>query len=347
MGRAGSGSGGSGNSGGHSSSRSSGGHRSSGSLNGHSSGNRAGSGSRTSGSSFLSSSSRSRSTNSNPKPSRGSTGRPPMGGPPRGGSMGGPPPRPPRQHSYNGHGREYGRRPSVFSYILAFIVILIILFFVLGKQSKAGYLSGTIVRTKLESVSGFDSNCVTDELDWVDNVSKTESRLKEFYQKTGVQPYILLRDYDPSLTTDSEKETWAVNYYDKHIDREDAFLFVYFAEEDTDNDVGYMAYVNGLMTSSVMDSQAVEIFWNNIDKYWYTNMSTDDVLVSAFVDTGKTIMKSPTNGWDILKIFLIIVGIIIVLIIILAMIIIKAQRAKQKAEEDQRILETDINNYLK
>lgn len=346
MGRAGSGSGGSGSSGGHSSSRSSGGHRSSsGGL--HSSGSRAGSGSRTSGSSFLSSSSRSRSTSSNPRPSRGSMSRPPMGGPPRGGSMGGPPPRPPRHHSNNRYDRDSGRRHSVFSYIVAFVVILIILYFVLGKHSNAGYISSTIVRTKLESVSGFDSNCVIDELNWVDNVSKTGSRLKEFYKKTGVQPYILLRDYDPSLVTDSEKETWAIDYYDEFIDREDAFLFVYFAEEDTDNDVGYMAYVNGRMASSVMDSQAVEIFWNNLDKYWYTNMSTDDVLVSAFVDTGKTIMKVPTNGWDILKVLLIIVGIIVALFIVMVIIIIKAQRAKQKAEEDQRILETDINNYLK
>lgn len=346
MGRAGSGSGGGGFSGGgHSSSRSSGGHRSSsGNSQSSSSGHRAGSGSRTSISGSFSSSSRPKSSYSSPKPSR-----PPGGGMGRSmrGSMGGPPPRPPRQHSYGGRDRHGRRRPSIFAYLATMVIIIIILFFVLGNRGQASTLSSTIVRSKLNSVSGFDNKCVIDELNWIDNVSKTESRLKEFFNQTGVQPYILLRDYDAALTTDSEKEAWAADYYEEYIKREDAFLFVYFAEEDTDNDVGYMVYVNGLMTSSVMDSEAVDIFWNNIDRYWYTDMSTDDVLVSAFVNTGKTIMKVPTNGWDVLKVFLIIAGIIVILIFVIIIIIIKAQRAKEKAKEDQRILETDINDYLK
>ena len=266
--------------------------------------------------------------------------------------MGGFRPRPARRHFVSGHYRYREGHPGIFTYIAA-IVIILILFSVLGtrgetsNQGETGSQSSTIVRTKLNSVSGFDNNCVIDELNWIDSVSKTESRLKEFFNATGVQPYIFLRDYDSSLATDSEKEAWAVNYYEENIKREDAFLFVYFAEEDTDNDVGYMAYVNGLMASSVMDSEAVEIFWNNIDRYWYTDMSTDDVLVSAFVNTGETIMKVPTNGWDVLKTVLIIAGIIIILIIVLIMIIIAAKRAKEKAEEDQKILETDINDYLK
>lgn len=342
MGRAGSGSGGGGfSSGGHSSSRSSGGHRSSsGNSRSSSSGHRAGSGSRTSLSGSFSSSSRPKSSYSSPKPSR-----PPRGG--MGRPMGGPPPGPPRQHSYGGRDRHQGGRPSIFAYLALMVIIIIILFFVLGNRGQASTRSSTIVRTKLNSVSGFDNKCVVDELNWIDNVSKTESRLKEFFNQTGVQPYILLRDYDATLTTDSEKEAWAADYYEEYIKREDAFLFVYFAEEDTDNDVGYMVYVNGLMTSSVMDSEAVEIFWNNIDRYWYTDMSTDDVLVSAFVNTGKTIMKVPTNGWDVLKVLLIIAGIIVILIFVIIIIIIKTQRAREKAEEDQRILETDINDYLK
>ena len=145
-------------------------------------------------------------------------------------------------------------------------------------------------REKLDTGHAYINDCVIDELGWFDDVSKTESMLKYFWEKTGVQPYIILRDYDASLTSNSEKEQWAIDYYDNHFDTENIFLFVYFAEEDTDNDVGYMAYANGYETTSVMDSEAVEIFWNNIDNYWYTDLSTDDVLIRTFDDTADMIM---------------------------------------------------------
>lgn len=47
--------------------------------------------------------------------------------------------------------------------------------------------------------------------------------------------------------------------------------------------------------------EAVEIFWNNIDKYWYTDLSTDEVFVNAFNDTAKTIMHVSITNKDILK----------------------------------------------
>ena len=145
-------------------------------------------------------------------------------------------------------------------------------------------------REKLNTSHEYINDCVIDELGWFDDVSETERQLKDFWEKTGVQPYIILRNYDASLTSDSEKEQWAIDYYDDNFDTENIFLFVYFAEKDTDNDVGYMAYANGYDTTSVMDSDAVDIFWDNIDKYWYTDLSTDDVLIRAFNDTADGIM---------------------------------------------------------
>lgn len=157
-------------------------------------------------------------------------------------------------------------------------------------KNSADNQEDAAAREKLDTGHAYINDCVIDELGWFDDVSKTESMLKYFWEKTGVQPYIILRDYDASLTSNSEKEQWAIDYYDNHFDTENIFLFVYFAEEDTDNDVGYMAYANGYETTSVMDSEAVEIFWNNIDNYWYTDLSTDDVLIRTFDDTADMIM---------------------------------------------------------
>lgn len=263
------------------------------------------------------------------------------------------PPPPP----YRGGYRERPPRRSggCLTNLIAFIIVLIILFIVFFSsinsrtndfRSSNGQRS-TIEREKLDTNNSYINDCVIDELGWFDNVSKTESRLKDFWEKTGVQPYIILRDYDASLSTDSQKEQWATDYYEENFDTENIFLFVYFAEEDTDNDVGYMAYANGYQTSSVMDSEAVEIFWNNIDKYWYTNLSTDDLMVNAFLDTANTIMHVSTTGKDIFKWVLILAVVILVGVIIIKLLKQKNQRAKEKAEEDQRILNTPIHDIAK
>jgi hypothetical protein len=214
-------------------------------------------------------------------------------------------------------------------------------------SAKASGQTSTIQREKLESGNAYINDCIEDELGWFDNISKTESKLKEFWEDTGVQPYIILRDYDASLTTDSAKEQWATDYYDANFDTENIFLFVYFAEQDTDNEVGYMAYASGKQVSSVMDSEAIEIFWNNIDKYWYSDASTDDLFVNAFNDTADTIMHVSTTGKDIFKWILIVIAIVAVGVIIINLVKQKNQRAKEKAEEDQKILNTPINDIAK
>jgi hypothetical protein len=213
--------------------------------------------------------------------------------------------------------------------------------------SSSNSQKSTIEREKLDTDNAYINDCIVDEIGWFDNISKTEGRLEVFWEETGIQPYIYLKSYDASLTTDAQKEQWAKDYYDDHFDTENIFLYVYFAEQDTDNEVGYMAYANGYQTSSVMDSEAVEIFWNNIDKYWYSNATTDEVFVNAFKDTADTIMHVSTTGKDILKWILIAVVVIAGGIVIINLVKQKNQRAKEKAEEDQKILNTPINDIAK
>lgn len=348
MGRAGSGSGGGrASSGGHSAGRMGGGH-SMGRMGG---GGRAGSGNF--GRGFAGS------FGSGPRTSGRGPGMPPPP-PGRGPGMYPPPgvgpgmyPPPPRRYRRRPHYSGGGCLASVVVWIM--ILIFVIIMFqscAMSTGGSAGYTSSsssgsqrsTIVREKLNTGNAYINDCVKDELGWFDSVSKTESQLKDFWEKTGVQPYIILRDYDAGLSTNSAKEQWALDYYDENFDTENIFLFVYFAEADTDNDVGYMAYANGYQTSSVMDSEAVEIFWNNIDKYWYTNLSTDEVFVNAFHDTANTIMHVSTTGKDLLKWGLIVTAIVLVGAIVINLVKQKNKRAREKAEEDQRILNTPIHD---
>jgi len=188
------------------------------------------------------------------------------------------------------------------------------------------------------------NDCVIDELGWLDSESKTESQLKEFWEKTGVQPYVILKDYDPSLTSESEMEKWATDYYDSTFDRDDIFMYVYFAAQDTDNDYGYNAYAQGIQTNAVMDSEAVEIFWDKLDQYWFSDATMDEVVTETFNGTAKTIMQSATAKEEASMTRTIVFGVIAAGALIVILVGKKNKRDKEKAEEDQRILNTSIDD---
>lgn len=318
MGRAGAGGGGGGHSGGgHSSGRSSGGHR----VSSGSSGRRAGSGGG----------------------SRGSYGG--FGGPSHGGGFygGGFYPRPPiRNTVFIGHG---GGINTIIS-IIIFIVVLVTAFggFPSSKSSSTKNIpKSTQNRERLESGVGYDNNCIIDNIGWFDNVTKTEKSIKKFYDKTGVQPYIVLNAYDSTLLTDTAKEEYAKKWYDEHIKNESTFLYMYFAEPNTDNDVGYMAYVNGKQVSSVMDSEAIEIFWAYVDKYWYSDMSTDDMFTTIFTKTADRIMTKSTTAADVGNNAVKVIGVIVVFAGIIVVMVIRRKHKAEEAKETEKILNTPLN----
>lgn len=318
MGRAGAGGGGGGHSGGgHSSGRSSGGHR----VSSGSSGRRAGSGGG----------------------SRGSYGG--FGGPSHGGGFygGGFYPRPPiRNTVFIGHG---GGINTIIS-IIIFIVVLVTAFggFPSSKSSSTKNIpKSTQNRERLESGVGYDNNCIIDNIGWFDNVTKTEKSIKKFYDKTGVQPYIVLNAYDSTLLTDTAKEEYAKKWYDEHIENESTFLYMYFAEPNTDNDVGYMAYVNGKQVSSVMDSEAIEIFWAYVDKYWYSDMSTDDMFTTIFTKTADRIMTKSTTAADVGNNAVKVIGVIVVFAGIIVVMVVRRKHKAEEAKETEKILNTPLN----
>lgn len=314
MGRAGAGGGGGGHSGGgHSSSRSSGGHH----VSSGSSGRRAGGG----GSSYSSRSS--------------------YGG---GGFYGGGfYPRPPRRSTVIvSHGGSFN---AVISLII-FVVVLIAAFGGFPSSNSSSTKSvpkSTQNRERLESGVGYDNNCIVDNIGWFDNVTKTEKSIKKFYDKTGVQPYIVLNAYDSTLLTDAAKEEYAKKWYDEHIKNESTFLYMYFAEPDTDNDVGYMAYVNGKQVSSVMDSEAIEIFWAYVDKYWYSDMSTDDMFTTIFTKTADRIMTKSTTAADVGNNAVKVIGVIVVFAGIIVVMVLRRKHKAEEAKETEKILNTPLN----
>ena len=252
---------------------------------------------------------------------------------------------PPHRRGYYGYRRNvYTSSSSGLGTLIAcLIVFAVVIFSFFMIASDDSDVTSTINREKIENPIPYDNNCIKDELGYVENTSKLSKNLKNFYNKTGIQPYIYLKSYDETLTSDSQKDNYAQNWYEQNIDNEDTFLFVYY-EDQNPNEIGYMAYVNGKQVTSVMDSEAVNIFWNYIDRYWTDNsLSTVEVFTKTFNSTANTIMEKSTTSNDIIKIICIIVGIVIVIGGIIYILRMKFKRDKEKAKETVEILKTPLD----
>lgn len=161
-------------------------------------------------------------------------------------------------------------------------------------------------------------------------------------RQTGIQPYILFAKYNPKLTSDKTKQEWAKQWYDQHIDNEDTLLFVYFAERDTDNDVGYMTLVNGKHVSSIMDAQATEIFWTYLDEYWYSDRSTDDAIVATFDATADRIMTKTTTRNDVRKWVTVAVMVIAVCVVAAIVVWLLIKRKREHERYVERMVTTPL-----
>lgn len=253
-------------------------------------------------------------------------------------------PPPPRRGYYGYRRNVYTSSSSGLGTLIAcLIVFAVVIFSFFMIASDDSDVTSTINREKIENPIPYDNNCIKDELGYVENTSKLSKNLKNFYNKTGIQPYIYLKSYDETLTSDSQKDNYAQNWYEQNIDNEDTFLFVYYEDQDP-NEIGYVAYVNGKQVTSVMDSEAVNIFWNYIDRYWTDDsLSTVEVFTKTFNSTANTIMEKSTTSNDIIKIICIIVGIIIVIGGIIYILRMKFKRDKEKAKETVEILKTPLD----
>jgi hypothetical protein len=186
-----------------------------------------------------------------------------------------------------------------------------------------------VTREKLKTSGSFDSNCIIDEVNWFDDAKSAGKELKTFYDKTGVQPYVMLKEYDSSLIDDSSLDEYSYNYYVDNIVNEDSFLFVYV--DGANGDFGNYIYVVGDNAAAVMDDTAINIFLDYIDEYWDDgSISTDDMFVNAFNNTASRIMGSSSSSttssskksgaWKF---------VVIVLLIIVAIFVAKKLKKKE------------------
>lgn len=264
-----------------------------------------------------------------------------------------------------GSGGSFGSMVGIIVFILLMIVILSMFSGISSSSDgkNGGITVSTYNREKLDSGYSFESDCIEDQVNWLQNEKKVGKELKEFYEKTGVQPYIVLlkeNDEVKALNDEAKSSTneekiyadYAEQIFAQFAPNEATFMYIYFQDEENEKhgQDGYMYCVTGKQASAVMDSEARDIFWDYLDAHWFSDMTEDELFVETFNKTASRIMTITTTGKDVAKTVAIGSTIAIIAIVggVAVVKIVKSnnKRKEKEAEERAKILTTPMSTLV-
>ena len=279
-----------------------------------------------------------------PPPSPGRGYRP---GPPPGPMYYGAPPR----HYRSGRSVARGCGCStVFTTFVIIVIMLAVLLSFSGASCSGSLEKSTIKRDKLEK--GYVEEvypCYEDGIGWLSGgSSKLTKAMDSFYDKTGVQPYLLLVPYGEVELTPEAEDAYLNAFYERTFTDEGHFLVAYFAcPEDASYKMdGDFRYITGNSTRTVMDDEAMRIFESYLMKnYNNTDLSVTQLFANSFRESGKAIMRGPIHKRYVV---LIIIGMIAAVVIVILLINWWKKRKAQKnkeAEDLEKILSTPLETF--
>jgi uncharacterized membrane protein len=246
------------------------------------------------------------------------------------------------------------RAPDLTSLVISIVIIIIIIGIAFSgvANTSTTKIKNTTQREKLTGVVN-KTEWYEDNIGWVSSKSTLISGLEDFYNATGIQPYILFVPYSKEYwngssinTTTADKYLESV-YSSKFAD-EGHFIFAYFAcANDSKSEMdGEFRYLSGYSADTIMDSEAIQILWGYFEtNYYNTSLTMEKMISNTFSQTAKTIMSKPTNGWDFLKIVIIIIAIIAIAIIIYKILKNKNKREQEKEEYTKEILSKPLETF--
>lgn len=275
----------------------------------------------------------------------GSFGGPGFGGP----GFGGPPPgRPPRWGFgfgpvFPGPGRYRGGPPGRggCSGILFAIILIIVLVsvFVPDRNDTGQNTEIAVSRTERTAVTGTTAypEWYLDEPGFIDHDTDLTDGLKYFYSQTGIQPYVMLLDYDPAIWPDGEwsedaAEQYLAQVYKDTFSDNGHLIFAYFScENDSESMDGTFYFYYGSAAYSIMDNEAETIFWSYFDmNYNNLDLSIAEFLGQTFRETADNIMHVDTDSSTSLIRSAAIFAVICVAVIIVVIIIVRKLWKKDK-----------------
>lgn len=223
------------------------------------------------------------------------------------------------------------------------VVIIAMLFFARDAQRAA---ENSVPREKLgaEACIGTDQ-VLGDELGWIADTKTVEAGIDYFYDKTGVQPYLLIcgsMDGKGGDITDDEAERYLESLYDSMYEDEGHMIFAFMEYEESE----YITFLyTGRSADSVVDTDARGIFLDNVDRYYTdSSLSDEEYFAKIFRSSADDMMEDRSQNaktaQDMVK-----YSIVLVVIMAAGLIGFKiAEQRRKKAEEMRKILETPVGS---
>lgn len=207
----------------------------------------------------------------------------------------------------------------------------------------------TVNREKLETQYGYIADCIDDEVGEIGNSRALANHIQDFWQKTGVQPWIYIMVYeaesDPAVLTLDQRVDLANAYYDLNIPNEAAFLVVFFEDSYGELYLDYTVYTVGQQADAVMDAEACGIFEDFCKTNWYNeSLSTDEVFIKAFSQTADRIMDKTTTGLDVAKYIAIVLVIVAAALAVIKVMKTRREHEAERNAETARILNTPLED---
>ena len=216
---------------------------------------------------------------------------------------------------------------------------LLVAIFQSVSQASSKVTASTIERVALPKTETVEPAYYTDDMDWIGNVTTLQKGMKNFYTATGVQPHLYITDnidgiYNP---TAEELETWMNATYNR-LFTDEGHLLLLFLEYNDEYSTWYMA---GRQAKTVIDQEAADILLDCVDRYYFSDMSDEEMFSKAFDDAGERIMTVPRSPWP--RVF-ILAGVVAILIIAVQFWKKKKAQDNLEAEQTERILNTPLES---
>lgn len=242
----------------------------------------------------------------------------------------------------SGSGNRNNRGRSGLGTLIVILIILLVLvmaFTTIAGSSGGDIQKSTYAREKLPASAVMETDYYTDQDGWFSNRNQLIAGMREFYQETGVQPYLYLLP-NGSETSVSALTSMAEELYPQLFEDEGHFLLVF-----CDNGYGgyNCGYAVGSQAKTIMDSEAISILADYLDRYYNDYSITEEQIFSkTFADTAERIMtvtKSPVVP--------VMVCVTVIVVAVLAFTLVK-KRQVQKAKEQKQmedILKTPLEKF--
>lgn len=214
-----------------------------------------------------------------------------------------------------------------------------------GPGSTQAVEASATVREKLPSDAVTPTDYYTDaDGDWVHSASRLTEGLEEFYDRTGVQPYVYILPNGETTSTE-ELAARAEELYPQLFSDEGHLLLVFCDAGDGTFNCGYTV---GTAASAVMDSEALDVLADELS-YAYDNASTDEgVFSDAFSRTAERIMSASEGEQARERAVPIVVGAAVAVVVAGGAVYLVRRRRAAEAEEKRRmedILSTPLEKF--